>query len=76
MPDCNDVSNHKEGFTPHLSVGQFYGKKILKQKINEFQNSWISLKFELKEIHFICRENNKDSKFRIEYYIPLKISKT
>ena len=72
VPDCNDVNNYNYAFTPHLSVGQFNRRKVLEQKMREFQNSWIPIEYEVKEIYFICRENSKGSKFHIERSIPLR----
>jgi 2'-5' RNA ligase len=65
-PYCNDVSNFKNGFKPHLSVGQIRGKKMLIEVIDNLQSSWKSLKFEVNKIFFISRENIKTSKFKIQ----------
>lgn len=73
IPDCDDVNKHKNGFTPHLSIGQIKGKKKLYKIIQELQNQWKELLFEVKEFYFISRENYKNSKFQIEKQIPLKI---
>ena len=73
VPDCNDVNKHKNGFTPHLSVGQIKGKEKLKSILEKLQNQWEELKFMLNSIYFISREKNKTSKFRIEKEISLKL---
>ena len=70
---CDDVNKHKNGFAPHLSIGQIKGKKKLYKIIQELQNQWKELLFEVKEFYFISRENHKNSKFQIEKQIPLKI---
>jgi hypothetical protein len=31
VPDCDDVEKFKDGFTPHLSVGQVRGRKSLEK---------------------------------------------
>ncbi|MFW9898678.1 MAG: 2'-5' RNA ligase family protein [Candidatus Thorarchaeota archaeon] len=72
VPDCNDVNKNKNGFTPHLSVGQIIGKKKLISTLEKLQNQWEELKFALNSIYFISREKNKTSKFRIEKEIALK----
>ncbi len=72
-PDCNDVNKFKEGFRPHLSVGQITGRTQLKKSIKGLQNTWNELNFEVNEFYFISREQHKDSKFRIDKQIPLKI---
>ncbi len=71
VPDCNDVSKHKKGFTPHLSVGQIKGKERLPKVINKLQSSWIQLEFLVNDIFFIAREKNKIAKFEIEKQFPL-----
>ena len=75
VPDCDDVNKHKNGFTPHLSVGQIKGKKPLIKIIDKLQNSWKELKFTLNSVYFISRENNKQSKFEIIKKIPLNLIK-
>ncbi len=71
VPDCDDVNKHKNGFTPHLSVGQIKGKEKLIQIIERLQTSWSELNFTLNSICFISRENDKQSKFEIIKKIPL-----
>ena len=73
VPDCNDVNKHKNGFTPHLSVGQIKGKDNLNKISNKLQNSWIELKFTVDSVYFISRENNKQSKFKVFKKITLKL---
>jgi 2'-5' RNA ligase len=72
VPDCNDVNLHKNGFTPHLSVGQIQGRDKLQNLINILQNSWRPLEFKLTSIYFIARENQKLSKFNIKLEFNLK----
>jgi len=72
IPDCNDVNNHNNGFTPHLSVGQIRGKKELSSLLEKLQNQWEELTFIVNSIFFISREKNKSSKFRIEKKIALQ----
>ncbi len=75
VPDCDDINKYKNGFTPHLSVGQIKGKEKLIQIIDNLQNSWKELKFTLNSVYFISRENNKQSKFEIIKKIPLNLIK-
>ena len=75
VPDCNDVNKHKNGFTPHLSVGQIKGKKNLIKIIKRLQNSWKEIKFTVNCVYFISRENNNQSKFEIINQIDLKLIK-
>lgn len=75
VPDCEDINKYKNGFTPHLSVGQIKGKEKLIQIIDNLQNSWKELKFTLNSVYLISRENNKQSKFEIIKKIPLNLIK-
>lgn len=75
VPDCDDVNKHKNGFIPHLSVGQIKGKEKLIIIIDKLQNSWKELKFTLNSVYFISRENNKQSKFEIIKKIQLNLIK-
>jgi len=75
VPDCNDVNLNKNGFTPHLSVGQFNGnKKTLLEIIYLLQQEWNSLIFNLNYINFISRKNNKFSRFEVQTQIYLESS--
>ena len=66
-PECNDVNKFKGGYSPHLSIGQFKGNHIsLKNKIDELQNSWKEITFEVKEFYFIWCDKIKNSRFQIE----------
>ncbi|MFX1337544.1 MAG: 2'-5' RNA ligase family protein [Promethearchaeota archaeon] len=73
VPDCDDVNKYKNGFTPHLSVGQVKGKEKLDHIIETLQNSWKDLRFLLNSVYFISRENNKFSRFEIIKEILLKV---
>jgi len=66
VPDCNNVNLHKNGFTPHLSVGQIEGKKRLIEVIDTLQRNWSHLKFTIDSIYFIAREKLKLSKFEVK----------
>ncbi len=72
VPDCNDLNKFKGGFRPHLSVGQIQDKKKLKPIVSALQTHWKELEFEVKCIHFIARESERSSEFRIEKSIELK----
>ena len=71
VPDCNDVNLHKNGFTPHLSVGQIAGKNNLISVMDKLQTNWNSLEFKVSSIYFNARENQKPSEFKIkkEFYL-------
>jgi len=73
IPDCNDMNNYKNGFNPHLSVGQIKGKNNLLEITKNFEDRWKIIKFFLSEIFFISREQNKTSRFEIKKRIQLRI---
>ena len=60
VPDCNDVNKFKNGFTPHLSVGQIKGKNNLNLLLNQLQTNWEELSFKNGSISFILRKPEKD----------------
>ncbi|MFX0082448.1 MAG: 2'-5' RNA ligase family protein [Candidatus Hodarchaeota archaeon] len=72
VPDCDDVNKYKNGFQPHLSVGQIKGKYKLREIINNLQKNWKTIKFIIDKIYFISRENIKTSKFEISKQIQFK----
>lgn len=74
IPDCNDVNKFKNGFTPHLSVGQVLGRKNLKDLLFQVKRDWQELTFLVDHIHFIWREENKSSSFQIGKTYHLKSS--
>lgn len=74
IPDCDDLNKHEGGFTPHLSVGQVVGKQELKAVLHLLDRDWNPLKFVLKEIYFISREIQKNSRFSVKRAIGLKKS--
>ncbi|MFX1501737.1 MAG: 2'-5' RNA ligase family protein [Promethearchaeota archaeon] len=71
-PDCNDVSKFKNGYRPHLSLGQIKGKVKLEKIINNLQEEWNEISFLVDKIHFISREQEKLSKFEINKSISLQ----
>ena len=69
-PDCNDVVLFKEGFTPHLSLGQITGKDLLERTLLDFKSHWKSLQFIIDKLFIIARETSKNSIFQIKKVIP------
>ncbi|MFW9877185.1 MAG: 2'-5' RNA ligase family protein [Candidatus Thorarchaeota archaeon] len=72
VPDCNDVTKFRNGFRPHLSVGQVKGKNNLPEIITNLQKTWKEIKFTLDKIYFISRENINSSRFEISKQINFK----
>ena len=70
FPVCNDLSQISvEGFTPHLSLGQFQPNRI-DAAASEFRSTWTTITFDVKEVHFISREDF-DSPFKIRKSIKI-----
>lgn len=65
VPECNDVNKFKNGFSPHLSVGQITGKNKLKNVIKDLQNNWTIVTYQIQKIFFISRKKSKTSRFEI-----------
>ena len=59
------MNKYKNGFKPHLSVGQIKGKNKLQKTITDLQANWEEKKFILNIIYFIYREESETSKFKI-----------
>ncbi len=72
FPDCNDTARHKDGFTPHLSVGQAKGKDSLRSLLQVCEEGWEPLSFPVREIHVIVRgERFPDDVFQVYRTVPL-----
>ena len=84
FPDCKDLSNDPKrginGFTPHLSVGQ-WGKNlppksaaadaIAQQAQQELQLNWNpNIEFEVSSVALISRKGNSEP-FSVRYRVPL-----
>ncbi|MDC0712285.1 RNA repair domain-containing protein [Stigmatella sp. ncwal1] len=61
LPQCDEQGRKSEqGFTPHLSVGQFprSGPLDIRQKLLSWEQDWQPLSFEAQEICLISRRGN------------------
>jgi poly(A) polymerase len=67
FPQCNEQSTKSaNGFTPHLTVGQFTTAEVAKTQLPQ----WHPVKFQVDSIALISRRDNEP--FEIRYRIPLK----
>jgi len=57
------------GFSPHLTLGQANGDKVLSQRRYEFDSVWKPFKFVVEQIYIISR--TESSPFSVIYTIPL-----
>jgi 2'-5' RNA ligase len=71
VPDCDDAAKHRDGFTPHLSLGQVRGegrRQVLQQTL---QAAWQPLRFVAREVSLIWRGEPPDDVFRIGQTVRL-----
>ena len=66
IPDCDDTRRFKNGFTPHLSVGQITNKQNLDHLLCQFQQEWQPLTFYVSEVHIIWRNDPPDDVFQVD----------
>jgi len=67
FPQCNEQSTRSaNGFTPHLTAGQFATAQTAKTELSQ----WHPLQFQVDSIALISRRDNEP--FQVRYRIPLK----
>ena len=71
VPDCDDVSRHRDGYTPHLSVGQAQSEGEMSRLMEVFRTTWQSLTFTAGEISLIWRGEPPDDVFRRDQSVRL-----
>jgi 2'-5' RNA ligase len=71
VPDCDDLSRHPDGFTPHLSVGQVSGRDAMAALKTTLQASWQPLTFSARRVSLIWRADKPDDVFRVDRQIEL-----
>jgi 2'-5' RNA ligase len=69
FPICDDLSRFANGFTPHLSVGQFRSQHTLRHVLDSLQASWQPLRFSLTAIALLWRQTTEP--FQIAHWVPL-----
>jgi len=65
VPDCDDVRRHRDGFTPHLSVGQVRGEREMLTLKEALQAAWQPIAFTADQISLIWRGDPPDDVFRV-----------
>jgi 2'-5' RNA ligase len=70
FPDCDDVSRHAQGFTPHLSLGQTATRRV-GSLLATLGRSWQTVSFVADGVSLIWREDPPDDVFRVDRTIPL-----
>jgi RNA 2',3'-cyclic 3'-phosphodiesterase len=76
VPDCADVAQHREGFTPHLSIGQVQGEAARLQLQQTLQAIWQPQFFIVSEISLIWRGAPPDDVFRVDRTVRLGAAAT
>jgi 2'-5' RNA ligase len=71
LPDCDDVSRHGAGFTPHLSVGQVRGTKELDELTRSLRASWQPLRFRATRVSLIWRGAPPHDVFQVDRNVAL-----
>jgi RNA 2',3'-cyclic 3'-phosphodiesterase len=71
VPDCNDVGKHRDGFTPHLSLGQIQGERQMQALQDNLQAAWQSMTFTARGVSLIWRNEPPDDVFRVSHTVRL-----
>jgi 2'-5' RNA ligase len=71
VPECDDVVRHRDGFTPHLSVGQVRGEQQRLALQQALQAAWQPIAFTAREVSLIWRGEPPDDVFRIGQTVRL-----
>jgi len=70
FPDCNDLSTiSDQGFTPHLSLGQFRPRNV-ESFVHQLRSNWTEIVFQVTDIALISR-NGRDDPFVVRKTLPL-----
>ncbi len=72
LPTFGDTGSFKDGFTPHLSVGQIEGKGKLEHLKRDLQATWRPLSFTVGELALISRKDPPNDIFQIDQRIRLE----
>lgn len=65
------VSGRRQGFQPHLSVGQVRGNIEMQRLVAELQAAWQPVRFAVTDVSLIWRGEPPDDVFRVAATIPL-----
>lgn len=69
FPDCGDLGRFPDGFTPHLSVGQFPSPRDCESIRERLQASWQPITFTVEDVALLAR--GEDSPFAVEQRVLL-----
>lgn len=71
FPDCDDVSRHGDGFTPHLSVGQAASGAAIEELSGVLRRDWQPVAFGLTRVSLIRRGAPPNDVFRVDRHVAL-----
>jgi poly(A) polymerase len=71
VPWCNDVSRYANGFTPHLSVGRFAGRRAVEAARWPLSAAWEPVSFWAREVCLIARNGREGDPFHVRMRLPL-----
>ena len=74
FPDCADTAQFEGGFTPHVSIGQVRGPEAVRRAEElraQLQSCWNPLRFAVREVSLLWRDEPPDDVFRVGETIPL-----
>ena len=64
LPDYDDTARFPNGFTPHLSIGQFQHQTLTQEK-QRLQTNWKPIQFKVDLLYLIYRSPETDDRFVI-----------
>ncbi len=71
FPDCQEQNRYPTGFTPHLSLGQYYGSAADAERFrNELQQEWQPLSFTVDAVVWIARREPPEDIFQPVVVVP------
>ena len=65
------VSGRRQGFQPHLSVGQVQGKADMLRLVADLQAAWQPVRFAVSGVSLIWRGEPPDDVFQVAATVPL-----
>lgn len=72
LPQFGDTGSFRDGFSPHLSVGQVEGTAKLRRLLSELQAGWQPLRFEVNEVSLISRKDPPNDIFQVDQSVRLE----
>jgi RNA 2',3'-cyclic 3'-phosphodiesterase len=75
VPDCAAVLQHRDGFTPHLSVGQVRGERLMLTVKAGLEATWQPIAFTVRGVSLIWRGEPPDDVFRLGLTVELGVQR-